>query len=84
MVPEFANAAFAQEIGAVGQPVRSQFGWHVIKVTGKKDAGKVPFNDVKDQIRAFLLSTEQRQAVQKVLENLKASAKIETFLPTAG
>jgi peptidyl-prolyl cis-trans isomerase C len=84
MVPEFANAAFAQEIDAVGQPVRSQFGWHVIKVTGKKDAGKVPFTDVKDQIRAYLQSTEQRQAVQKVLENLKASAKIETFLPAAG
>lgn len=83
MVPEFANAAFSQEIDAIGQPVRTQFGWHVIKVTGKKEAGKVPFNDVKDQIRAYLQSTEQRQAVQKVLENLKSSAKIETFLPAA-
>lgn len=83
MVPEFANAAFSQQVGTIGQPVRSQFGWHVIKVTDKKAAGKVPFNEVKDQIRAYLQSTEQRQAVQKVLQGLKDSAKIETFLPTA-
>lgn len=83
MVPEFANAAFSQEVGSIGEPVRSQFGWHVIKVTDKKEAGKVPFDDVKDQIRAFLQSNEQRQAVQKVLQGLKESAKVETFLPKA-
>ena len=84
MVPEFADAAFSQEIGTIGEPVRSQFGWHVIKVTDKKEAGKVPFDDVKDQIKAFLQSNEQRQAVQKVLQGLKESAKVETFLPKAG
>ncbi len=84
MVPEFANAAFSQQVGDIGQPVRSEFGWHVIKVTDKKAAGAVPFDDVKDQIRAFLLSTEQREAVQKILQNLKDSAKIETFLPSQG
>ena len=83
MVPEFADAAFSQEIGTIGEPVRSQFGWHVIKVTDKKEAGKVPFDDVKDQIKAFLQSNEQRQAVQKVLQGLKESAKVETFLPKA-
>lgn len=84
MVPEFANAAFSQQVGDIGQPVRSEFGWHVIKVTDKKSAGPVPFDDVKDQIRAFLLSNEQREAVQKILQNLKDSAKIETFLPSQG
>ena len=83
MVPEFANAAFSQEIGTISQPVRSQFGWHVIKVADKKEAGTVPFNDVKDQIRSYLQSNEQRQAVQKVLQGLKESAKVETFLPAA-
>ena len=84
MVPEFANAAFSQKIGDISQPVRSQFGWHVIKVTETKPAGTVPFPEVKDQITAYLKSNSQREAVQAVLKKLKESAKIETFLPTAG
>ena len=84
MVPEFANAAFSQKIGDISQPVRSQFGWHVIKVTETKPAGTVPFPEVKDQITAYLKSSSQREAVQAVLKKLKESAKIETFLPTAG
>ena len=84
MVPEFANAAFSQKIGDISQPVRSQFGWHVIKVTETKPASTVPFPEVKDQITAYLKSNSQREAVQSVLKKLKESAKIETFLPTAG
>ena len=84
MVPEFANAAFSQKVGDISQPVRTQFGWHVIKVTETKPAGTVPFPEVKDQITGYLKSTSQREAVQEVLKKLKESAKIETFLPTAG
>jgi parvulin-like peptidyl-prolyl isomerase len=83
MVPEFANAAFSQKIGDISQPVRTQFGWHVIKVTETKAAGTVPFAEVKDQITGYLKSTNQREAVQAVLKKLKDSAKVETFLPTA-
>ena len=84
MVPEFADATFSQKINEVSQPVRTQFGWHVIKVTDKKEAGLVPFAEVKDQISAFLKNNEQRQAVDSVLSKLKGAAKIETFLPTEG
>lgn len=83
MVPEFANAAFEQKINEIGDPVKTQFGWHVIKVTDKKDAGTVPFAEVKDQISAYLKSTGQREAAQKVMQELKESAKVETFLPPA-
>ena len=84
MVPEFASVAFTQKVGDIGEPVKTQFGWHIIKVTDKKAAGTVPFADVKDQIIGFMKNNEQRQAVQGVLNKLKESAKIETFLPTAG
>ena len=83
MVPEFANAAFDQKIDEIGDPVKTQFGWHVIKVTGKKDAGTVPFDEVKDQISAYLKSTGQREAAQNVMKTLKESAKVQTFLPSA-
>ena len=84
MVPEFANAAFSQKIGDISQPVRTQFGWHVIKVTETKPAGTLPFTEVKEQITSYIKSTNQREAVQEVLKKLKESAKIDTFLPTAG
>lgn len=81
MVPEFAEAAFTQKTGEVGGPVRTQFGWHVIKVEDKKPAGTTPFDEVKDQISAFLKSSKQREAVQSVLKGLKDSAQIESTLP---
>jgi peptidyl-prolyl cis-trans isomerase C len=83
MVPEFANVAFEQKIDEIGEPVKTQFGWHVIKVTDKKDAGTVPFDEVQDQISAYLKSTGQREAAQKVMQELIDSAKVETFLPAA-
>ena len=83
MVPEFAEAAFAQKVGDISKPVKTQFGWHVIKVTDKKAAGTVPFDQVKEQVVSYLKSNDQREAVQAVLNKLKESAKIETFLPAA-
>lgn len=83
MVPEFAEAAFSQKPGEISAPVKTQFGWHIIKVTEKKPAGTVPFDEVKDQITAYLKSTKQREAVQGILKNLKDSAKIDSTLPPA-
>jgi peptidyl-prolyl cis-trans isomerase C len=83
MVPEFAEVAFVQKVGDISKPVKTQFGWHVIKVTDKKEAGTAPFDQVKEQVVSYLKSTNQREAVQAVLNKLKESAKIETFLPAA-
>jgi peptidyl-prolyl cis-trans isomerase C len=83
MVPEFASAAFAQNLNEIGEPVKTQFGWHVIKVTDKKAAGTVPFDEVDEQITSYLKTMRQREAVQKVMKDLKDSAKVETFLPAA-
>lgn len=81
MVPEFAEAAFAQEVGAIGEPVRTQYGWHVIEVTDKKPAGKASFDEVKSQLMAYLKTTKQRDAVQALLKTMRDSANIESTLP---
>lgn len=83
MVPEFAEAAFSQKPGTVSDPVKTQFGWHVIKVTEKKPAGTVPYDEVKEQITAYLKNNKQREAVQAILKNLKDSAQIDSTLPAA-
>lgn len=81
MVPEFAEVAFAEKVGDVSDPVRTQFGWHVIKVTEKKPAGTLPYDEVKAQLITYLKAKKQEEAAQGVLKSLRDSAKIENTLP---
>jgi len=83
MVPEFSEAAFAQKVGQISDPVRTQYGWHVIKVTDKKAAGTVPYDEVKKQLLAYLEKDKQRKAVQELLKSMRDSAKIENTMPAA-
>lgn len=76
MVPEFANAAFALQAGQVSEnPVRSPFGWHVIKVEERRQAAPPPFEEVAQAIRQQLLEAE----VQAAVERARAAARIERF-----
>ncbi len=83
MVPEFAEAAFSQKVGQVSQPVRTQFGWHVIKVTETKEAHQIPYDEVKAKLIGFLKQSKQRDAVQNLIKELRDGAKVENNLPPA-
>jgi parvulin-like peptidyl-prolyl isomerase len=63
MVPEFDKAAFAQPIGKVGDPVRSAFGYHVIKVEDRKSK---ELAEVKDQIEKQLRPEMAKQEVEAI------------------
>lgn len=76
MVPVFEKAALALKEGQVSDVVKSDFGFHIIKLTGKRPAGTRPFEEVKDQIKAALMPSKQQEIFQKIKEELKKSAKI--------
>tara|TARA_Y100000310_G_scaffold345851_1_gene471390 strand:- start:15722 stop:16837 length:1116 start_codon:yes stop_codon:yes gene_type:complete len=79
MVPEFEVAAFAlEEIDDfTKEPVQTQFGFHVIQLTGKKEAGTLVFEEVKDQLELQLLQVSQQEAVGDFIGKLIESADIE-------
>ena len=81
MVPEFEKVAFTMKVGDVSKPVKTQFGWHVIKVTDRKEGRKRPFDEVKESISKLLVNKKSRKAKAALLKELKDTAKVESFLP---
>jgi peptidyl-prolyl cis-trans isomerase C len=73
MVPEFADVAFKMYPGQLSNPVKSQFGWHVIKLEDKRTKQPPEFDKVKDQIENFLTRKAQTEFIAK----LRQTAKVE-------
>jgi peptidyl-prolyl cis-trans isomerase C len=73
MVPEFSEVAFKLDKGQVSDPVKTQFGWHIIKVEDKRSKPIPTFDKVKDQVEAYV----QRKAQAEYIGKLRESAKIE-------
>ena len=73
MVPEFSDVAFKLEKGQISEPVKTQFGWHVIKVDDKRIKPLPKFEEVKPQIEQFVT----RKAQAELVTSLRAGAKIE-------
>lgn len=72
MVPEFDAAVFAMEIGEITkEPVKTQFGFHLIKLISKKDAEVTPLDEVKGQLKEMLLGEKRHKAYESKINQLK-------------
>ncbi len=76
----FEDAAFASRSGQVTGPVKSAYGYHLIKVGEKRPAGVQPFEEVKGQIAADLREQAQRDAFETLLAQMKKQAKIQLLV----
>ncbi len=76
MVPEFAEAAFALPAGQTSAaPVRSPFGWHIIRVDERRSSAPPPFEEARETLRQRLFEAE----INTVVERARSAAKIERF-----
>ena len=77
MVPVFEETAFALKPGEVSVPVKSQFGWHLVKVEDRRQRGAPPFDSIKDRIVASMI----HRKAQQVAADLRAKAELEYVDP---
>jgi peptidyl-prolyl cis-trans isomerase C len=77
LLPEYEAAAFKlTKPGQVSGVVKSQLGYHIIRLEGSKPAAYVPFEEVKDFIKQKIAQEKQKELLEKYVESLKKSAKI--------
>jgi peptidyl-prolyl cis-trans isomerase C len=73
MVPEFSEVAFKLNKGELSDPIKTQFGWHIIRVDDKRTKRPPEFADVKDQLETYVM----RRAQTELITKLRQGAKIE-------
>lgn len=77
MVKPFSEAAFSLKPDTISEVVKTQFGYHIIKVTDRKKAGITPYNEVEADIKKYLEDQNKVKVLQKFVDGLKNTAKIE-------
>lgn len=82
MVPEFEAAAFALENpGDLSEPVKTRFGWHIIRLEGRTPSSLEPFDNVKPQLLQYLTNEKKSEAFKNAVEGLKKTYKVEILVP---
>ena len=79
MVPEFDEACFTMEVGETRGPVKTQFGYHLIRLNGKSASTPIPFAEIKEQIRSQLMGEKQQAAYRSKVNQLTLLFPVDRF-----
>lgn len=75
MVPQFADKAFSMKKGEISEPVKSPFGWHIIKVLETREGKPVKFDEIKEEVKRDY----QNESINDLIASLKKSNKVTVF-----
>lgn len=71
MVPEFDQAVFSMEEGELRGPVKTQFGYHIIRLNKKNEASPISYSDIREELYQQVSQEKQQEAYQKKINQLK-------------
>lgn len=77
MMADFEKAAFSLPIGGISEPIRTKFGWHVLKVEERKALNAPPLEEVKDKLREAMLRSQLEKYTDQYVQELRAGAVVD-------
>ncbi|SJZ31141.1 peptidylprolyl isomerase [Selenihalanaerobacter shriftii] len=80
MVPAFEKAAFNLEVGKISNPVKTKFGYHIIKVTDQKKSKKMKFAEIKGQIKSYLVKQKKQGKLKTYLDKAYKKSEIKKLV----
>ena len=79
MPKEFIEVVEGLSPGELSEPFRSEIGWHIVELTDQRPAREASFEEMRDEIIAYLETEDRRQKIEEFVENLRRTSIVQVF-----